>query len=168
MSTRSFVTLQAECAMCCRTARHHIPWNCPGPVGPHGDRHPLADAHNGQASACCNGEWNAACWNTPSADNYEHSCDMCVGGNQFDSNRAGCNGDWTDRECSIHPSTRLIRLYLYAPSSVVNDAGCDVMIPVCDVVQSTAGWVQTFRIRLIRCKKIMPVRTNTTQNTAHT
>jgi len=51
----------AECQECCATVIHEQPWHC----------------GEDSAAQCCK-NWEPACWNTPSENNNQHSCNMCT------------------------------------------------------------------------------------------
>ena len=54
-----------ECKTCCRTTQHEIDWGC------------SADSTASKA-ACCEGDWDASCWDTSQPANHQHACNQCV------------------------------------------------------------------------------------------
>jgi hypothetical protein len=63
----------AECAHCCRTVQHEVPWNCPN------ENEVEKDGNHNQVAACCFGNWSSHCWDKYSVDNHFHSCSACCG-----------------------------------------------------------------------------------------
>lgn len=68
-----------ECAQCCRTVRHEVPWNCPKQGESESMKQQQMKDKEEEAAACCFGNWSAHCWDTPSALNHFHPCVTCCG-----------------------------------------------------------------------------------------